>query len=317
MFFINKWYIFLSVKFINTGVIMMSNRTVFLFIVGIIILCSTAAAQTLTIQYMEGYPFYRSDSEELDLNMGDELPLDGSVILEEGDYLELEKNGNVIRLFQPGDYHLQTIYRNRIQSPIQTSSYILNRLALKQNDIKHETTAGVRGDQQVTPDDFLGNFEDVDFEDYRLGMEYYEAGDFQTALRYFKDGMEWEGANYDTLYLHAILCLFQLNEVKDIQATLTDYTVPKDSDTYNEYMFFRVNWQIEQFQFLEALDLLDSFYDELKRDRDRQLADFLYGCCYYSLNDPVSAGTWFQKAETGPSENIAEQSAQISKSIKE
>ena len=287
------------------------------FLLSVFLLNSLSFAQTLTIQYLEGYPFFQSDTEEYDLNMGDELPLDGYVLLQDGDYLEMESNGNIVKLFQAGKYYLQTIYKNRIQAPILTSSYIINRLALKQNDIKHETTAGVRGDLQVTPEDFMGSFEDVDYEDYRLGMEYYKAGDFQNALRYFQDGMEWEGANYDTLYLHVILCLFQLNKVKEVQSSLTSYTVPEDSESYNEYMFFRVNWQMEQFRFLEALDLLDSFYGELKNETDRQLADFLYGCCFYSLNDPETADAHFIKAEAGPSGDIAEQSAHISNSIKD
>ena len=274
-------------------------------------------SQTLQAEYLEGYPLFQSGTETYEIRAGEDLHLKGKVILEEGDYLELTGQGKSIRLLTPGSYSLKDIYNTRVTSPLNPSRQILNRLTMNRNSIQHETTAGVRGDKQetVTPLDFADSFEDIDSQDYQEGMTLFEAGDYTRALNSFRDGMIWEGTHYDAICLQSLLCFYQLGQEKEIQNFLLEHQIGKESPFYKEYRFFQINWLMEQLQFPEARNLLKEFTGTRNNPENRQLAHFLSGCCYYSMNDQKQAELYFSQALPGPSEQITSQSESILKTL--
>lgn len=258
-------------------------------IIIVLLLTVTVAlfSDTLTLEYLDGFLELDSGSGWREAQIGDRVPVEAYVRLEQGGIAEFSGADITVTISQEGTFLLKDLMEGASEvSSWGIGSLIDSRLKTLSGEkqVSQEAVMGVRGaagdEQELTWMDWEGDEDPKERGDNLLKEgRYDEAGEaFQEAY-----GMCFDSEEKEEL-LFNIACAYSLGgRNAQALAILSGINPGSGKAYYHNFVLLKGNLLLEVLSFRQALDLFDSYLRGAPEGEAAQAVHFLSFFCYQQL----------------------------------
>ncbi len=264
----------------------MISRVMILFFL-ILIVTLPAASEDLTLVYLDGFIETDTGSGWQEINIGDRVPSQSYVRLEEDGIAEFSSGDITITINQSGTFLLSEL----ISASGEVSSWgigplITTRLNVISGKRQHrvEAVMGVRGAVSDSQElQWMDSEEDEDLiED---GRKLLEDGHYDQAIAAFREAMdlsfdneERENILFQIAYAHSLA-----GRTARAFVILAGLNPGLEKSYYHNYVLLKGNILLETLSFRQALDLFNSYLSAAPGGEVVQAVHFLSFFCYQKL----------------------------------
>ena len=250
-------------------------------------------AQTVSVDYLEGYLEVRDGGSWREVYIGDVLDGDARVRLSDDGYAELSAGRAVITLAEGGEFVLSGYLQSTTGGQVDIRSLLGSRVGAftRQAPRSTGTVGGVRGDivEGESDEDFLMWAEEDD-DALTRGNELYEIGEYAEALDIYREGAKWEtGPLRDELEFRTALCLLNLGQPREARGIIEGLNPAPEDPYWGDYMVVAGTLMIESGDFAGALGLSGAYLTSPGDGSYTQEAYFLSALSRLGLGNTTGA----------------------------
>jgi len=202
----------------------------------VVIGVATAGALDFTVSYVEGSVEANTTGSWQSATVGTRLSGTDRVRLRSGDFLELSRDGRVVRLSRPGEYSIDNL--PEVEEPatrIGSAIGGLLRALIFEREFTDTTTAGARASEAAAePEvDWAGGTSTWDL--VQTGLEYLADGDVEEAFFEFDEAYMWaEPEEMSRIGFYYAFAASQIGERDLAQDVLAEIPLQPDEYWYGD-----------------------------------------------------------------------------------
>jgi tetratricopeptide (TPR) repeat protein len=281
-------------------------RRIFLICI-FLLLAAFLYAEELEVEYLFGTVEYKSEDNWLELDIGDNFPMDVAIRLEDDAILEFDYEATSITVNRPGTYDIQSLLTKHDELDEWGLSDVLgtklNNIFNSTNEGQEASSMGVRAAEVEDSDPFDDLWMDDDFEEEEEDLlaaarENIRKGNFTTALDDLRnlenDITEWEEAEF--YYLLGMAYLAGGKKAQAMQSLASSHP-DRYQEYYGNYILIRGKLLIESLAYTEALLLFNTYLKYNPFGEEAQTMMFLSALCLVQTGDKAAAISRLEKAQ--------------------
>ncbi|AHC15947.1 tetratricopeptide repeat protein [Salinispira pacifica] len=237
----------------------------------LIITAATAVSQEAEVSFLSGEVLWENGRGPNRLQIGDEIAVSGSIILEGESSVELNLDGNRVFLGAAGTYSLRRIYRmtgSRRQESILQSLEGRFRRNIQDRITSGSAAAGVRGDDSAGEEGPGSIYSTPTEELFARGLEALREERIQDAFFIFEEAYyAAPPEQFSQAALYLAYCEQLLGNLDEADDLYNDVTLTRDDGAlYALYVLSSAELQLKQGRGAEALENLNGLIDAHGRD---------------------------------------------------
>jgi len=230
----------------------------------IIMIAATACfAEDFLVNYIDGILEVNEDGDWYELYIGDELPENAVVRLDDNSYAELNRRNDKIKLSRSGVYELGVLLgaRSEVRSSGMGTLISGKFRTLMQEDTSKTQSAvgGVRAAEAETVSiDWMSSETAELIADGRTALG---DGDIEEALTYFTDAYDFAADSYEeaeALYFMGLAHAID-GDYSSALENLDEAYMESDSEYYTDYYLLKAQLLVESFAYDETYEFLSDY----------------------------------------------------------
>lgn len=269
-----------------------------------LLMAFTLGAQTISIEYIDGYLDIMDGGSWVEAYIGDTLTTSDTIRLDEDSYVDLKSRGTNLSLTSPGTYKVSELLQaNSESSNLGVSSMVSGKLAVLLNGPSHKTQSTVGGVRAAEAEagpklDWMGSDTAELIKD---GKTAIEESRFDSALEFFEEAYDLaldEQEETETLFYMG-WTKYMKGETSDALENLMDLPPDTYSDTYHSHYLITGNILVTTFAFEAALEWFADYDAQdaaFENSEAEQMIYLLMGISSKQVGNNNDAKKWLQDA---------------------
>ena len=232
------------------------------------------------VNYIDGILEVSEDGDWYELYIGDELPSDAVVRLDDDSYAELNRRSDVIKLSRPGVYELSALLSARAEIKSSGVGSLLSgkfKTFIQEDESKTQSAVGgVRAAEAETVTiDWMSSETAELIADGRAALG---DGDIEDALSYFFDAYDFAADSYEeaeALYFLGLSYAMSGDYSKALENLDMAY-MEEDSEYYSDFYLLKAQLLIESSAFDESYAFLKDYNKAAGRNFPEKLQEIYF-----------------------------------------
>ncbi|MDC7225636.1 MAG: hypothetical protein PQJ61_02600 [Spirochaetales bacterium] len=251
--------------------------------------------------YVDGYLDVKEDGSWYEVYIGDMLPPDAVVKLDNDSYAELSYGSEIIKLSRPGVYELGKLVNSKREVASSGSTSLFSgkfRTLLKEDSTKTQSTVGgVRAAEAETVTIDWMSSETADL--IADGRAALDAGELDDAYDLFMEAYDFSADEYEeseALYFLGLSSAVQ-GDYSDALMNLDMVEIDEDSEFYTDFYLLKGQLLVESYAYAEAQGFLEGYDTAAGRLMPAKLQEvyFLMAIAANNNGDTAAARTALSK----------------------
>ena len=237
------------------------------------------AAQEASVDYMEGTASQRIAASWSALSVGDTIPLDGSVKLEEHSLVQLKAGGATITLSQPGTYAIRKLLAARASLPAagtaQALAFAFWRVVRGSKE-RLDEAGGIRaekmppGEGDVAPTGASTPEDVTEQSSIEKGKWQINSGEYQDAIDSLLEAVEKSSPGETSEARYYLATAYSLSgDTRRALGALSGAAPSGTEEWAPDFILLRAKLLVDTFAFADAAALLTKAGPMLARDEER------------------------------------------------
>ncbi len=229
--------------------------------------------------YIEGYLDLKDGSGWSEVYIGDLLPANAVVKLDQDSYAELSYGNDTIKLSRPGTYELSKLIGAKSQVADSGSSLFTGKFKtfIQEDTTKTQSTVGgVRAAEAETVSIDWMSSETADL--IKSGKEALEAGNTDDAHDFFSEAYDFAADEFEeseALYFMGLTAAMKGDYLEALDNLDMAY-VEDDSEYYTDYYLLKGQLLVESFAYDEAFKFLNEYKASAGKNTPDKLQQIYY-----------------------------------------
>jgi tetratricopeptide (TPR) repeat protein len=264
---------------------------------------SLSAANTLTVEYLEGDLLLQKGKEWVELSTGSTLSENAVIKLDTEGTVELRGKGVKIVLSKPGIYSVQDYVRKtQATASWNMDALLLNKVKILSGQEQKEVAAvmGVRGDKKDAEDMYWATDDESSQDGLDQGLMEIKSADYAKAANTFEKELQTaSGPEVPFLHYYLAICYDKLDKVAQAAKHLEMTNVNEDNPLFFDFTVFKSKILIRFMEYDKALLLLTGYKANRASSstaQENQVVAYTMALCYMSKDEVKNAADSLKEA---------------------